>query len=146
MCTGGTQIADALVAAQGGLYRRDVGDICAAFQEAVRDVLSAKTRRAMSLFRDRHQGDPDPVIAVAGGVAANHWLRAGLSKAAEAEGFRMIAPPLPLCTDNGAMIAWAGIERFAAGIAAEAVIARPRWPLDVAAQPMLGAGKKGTKA
>ncbi|MDH3666891.1 MAG: tRNA (adenosine(37)-N6)-threonylcarbamoyltransferase complex transferase subunit TsaD [Paracoccaceae bacterium] len=144
--TAAVRTKDTLVAAQGGLYHRDVADICAGFQDAVRAVLSAKTRRAMSLFRDRHQGRLDPVIAVAGGVAANRSLRAGLSKAAEAEGFRMIAPPLPLCTDNGAMIAWAGIERFAAGIAAGPVVARPRWPLDEAAQPMLGTGKKGAKA
>jgi N6-L-threonylcarbamoyladenine synthase len=83
---------------------------------------------------------------VAGGVAANRSLRAGLTEAAAAEGFRMAAPPLVLCTDNAAMIAWAGIERIAAGKADATVVARPRWPLDQASEPMLGSGKKGAKA
>ncbi len=137
---------DALVAAQGGLYRRDVADLCASFQQAVREVLAAKTRRAMVRFKDAHPGLAERVIAVAGGVAANRSLRAGLAAAAAAEGFRMVAPPLALCTDNAAMIAWAGIERIAAGRADAPVVARPRWPLDRAAEPMLGSGKKGAKA
>jgi N6-L-threonylcarbamoyladenine synthase len=137
---------DELVRAQGGLYRRDVADLCASFQRAARDVLSAKTRRAMQRFAERNPGLAGRVIAVAGGVAANRSLRAGLTEAAEAEGFRMVAPPLALCTDNAAMIAWAGIERIAAGAADAPVIARPRWPLDRAAEPMLGSGKRGAKA
>jgi len=137
---------DELVRAQGGLYRHDVADLCASFQQAVREVLSAKTRRAMLRFVDEHPGLSEPVIAVAGGVAANRSLRAGLAEAAEAEGFRIAAPPLALCTDNAAMIAWAGIERIAEGKADAPVIARPRWPLDRAADPMLGSGKKGAKA
>jgi len=144
--TAAVRARDALVAAQGGLYRRDVADICAAFQQAVRDVLSAKTRRAMRRLRDQHPGLGAPVIAVAGGVAANRSLRDGLAEVAAAEGFRMVAPPLALCTDNAAMIAWAGIERIAAGEADAPVTARPRWPLDGGAQPMLGSGKKGAKA
>ena len=144
--TAAVRARDALVAQQGGLYRRDVADICAAFQQAVRETLALKTRRAMAAFRDLHPGLAEPIFAVAGGVAANHSLRAGLTAAAEAEGFRMIAPPLKLCTDNGAMIAWAGIERLAAGVAEAPVTPRPRWPLDQAAEPMLGSGKKGAKA
>jgi N6-L-threonylcarbamoyladenine synthase len=58
----------------------------------------------------------------------------------------MVAPPPALCTDNAAMIAWAGIERIAAGRADGPVAARPRWPLDRTADPMLGSGKKGAKA
>jgi N6-L-threonylcarbamoyladenine synthase len=112
----------------------------------VREVLSAKTRRAMVGFKDTHPGPGARVIAVAGGVAANRSLRAGLAAAAAAEGFRMVAPPSALCTDNAAMIAWAGIERIAAGRADAPVVARPRWPLDQAAPPMLGSGKKGAKA
>jgi N6-L-threonylcarbamoyladenine synthase len=144
--TAAMRARDKLVRAQGGLYRRDVADLCASFQQAVREVLSAKTRRAMAHFADRHPGLARPAIAVAGGVAANRSLRAGLAQAAEAEGFHMVAPPLALCTDNAAMIAWAGIERIAAGEADAPVIARPRWPLDRAAEPMLGAGKRGAKA
>jgi N6-L-threonylcarbamoyladenine synthase len=144
--TAAVRARDELVAAQGGLYRRDVADLCASFQQAVREVLSAKTRRAMVQFIEANSGLKERVIAVAGGVAANRSLRAGLSQAAAAEGFRMVAPPLALCTDNAAMIAWAGIERIAAGRADAPVVARPRWPLDQAAAPMLGSGKKGAKA
>jgi N6-L-threonylcarbamoyladenine synthase len=144
--TAAVRARDELVRSQDGLFRRDVADLCASFQQAVRDVLSAKTRRAMVRFADLHAGLADPVIAVAGGVAANRSLRAGLAQAAEAEGFRMVAPPLALCTDNAAMIAWAGIERIAAGVADAPVVARPRWPLDRAAEPMLGSGKRGAKA
>ena len=137
---------DALVAEQGGLYRRDVADICASFQQAVREALAEKARRAMALFASGNPDLADRVIAVAGGVAANRSLREGLGEAAKAEGFRMIAPPLPLCTDNAAMIAWAGIERLAAGMADAPAIARPRWPLDEVSAPLIGAGRKGAKA
>ncbi|HUF88314.1 MAG TPA: tRNA (adenosine(37)-N6)-threonylcarbamoyltransferase complex transferase subunit TsaD [Thermohalobaculum sp.] len=137
---------DALVAAQGGLYRRDVADICASFQQAVREALSEKTRRAMALIAEATPGVAERVVAVAGGVAANRSLRAGLAQAAELQGFRMVAPPLALCTDNAAMIAWAGIERLAAGLADAPAVARPRWPLDELAAPMLGSGKRGAKA
>jgi N6-L-threonylcarbamoyladenine synthase len=84
---------------------------------------------------------------VAGGVAANAILRARLAAAAVAAGVRFVAPPLALCTDNGAMIAWAGIERFRLGQRdGWDLPARPRWPLDAAAPPLLGAGRKGAKA
>jgi N6-L-threonylcarbamoyladenine synthase len=135
---------DELVAKQGGLWRRDVADLCAAFQAATADVLAAKSRRAMRRFCASHpQAD---TLAVAGGVAANSLLRSALAAAAEEEGFRLVAPPLALCTDNGAMIAWAGCERLAAGLSSQEVLARPRWPLDESASPMLGAGKRGAKA
>jgi N6-L-threonylcarbamoyladenine synthase len=138
---------DKLVAAQGGLYPRDVDDLCAGFQQAVRDTLSAKTARAMRRFSTLTGVEVStPVIAVAGGVAANRSLRAGLEEAAAREGFTLVAPPLALCTDNGAMIAWAGGERLAAGLPPEPVTARPRWPLDGISAPMLGSGAKGPKA
>ena len=144
--TAAVRARDELVRAQGGLYRRDVADLCASFQQAVREVLAEKTRRAMVVFKEAHPGLGAPVIAVAGGVAANRSLRAGLAEAAQAEGFELVAPPLALCTDNAAMIAWAGIERIAAGQADAPVVARPRWPLDQTAAPMLGSGRKGAKA
>ena len=137
---------DLLVAEQGGLYRRDVSDLSASFQRAVADVLSRKAARAMAAFRTDHPSIEAPVLAVAGGVAANAELRSGLDAAVRAEGFTLIAPPLSLCTDNGAMIAWAGLERLASGWMAEPVIPRPRWPLDQSAAPMLGSGKRGAKA
>ena len=87
------------------------------------------------------------MLAVAGGVAANQTLRAALQDVAAAAGADFLAPPLRLCTDNAAMIAWAGIEAYAAGQRdGMDLAARPRWPLDQSAAPMLGAGKRGAKA
>ncbi|TKW66338.1 MAG: tRNA (adenosine(37)-N6)-threonylcarbamoyltransferase complex transferase subunit TsaD [Paracoccus denitrificans] len=131
---------DDLVAAQGGLTVQDRADLCAGFQAAVADVLAEKTRRALAAH-------PVPVLAVAGGVAANRTIRAALETVAEAAGARFLAPPVRLCTDNAAMIAWAGIEAFRLGHRDGMDLAgRPRWPLDQNAAPMLGAGKRGAKA
>lgn len=134
------RLRDDLVRAQGGLHEQDRADICAAFQRAVADVLAEKTRRALVETQA-------PTLAVAGGVAANSELRAALERVTEAAGARFLAPPLALCTDNGAMIAWAGIEAYGAGHRdGMDLAARPRWPLDQRAAPMLGAGKRGAKA
>lgn len=131
---------DDLVAAQGGMTVQDRADLCAGFQAAVADVLAEKTRRALA-------ADPVPVLAVAGGVAANATIRAALEGVAAAAAADFLAPPLRLCTDNAAMIAWAGIEAFRLGQRDGMDLAgRPRWPLDETAAPMLGAGKKGAKA
>ncbi|MGR3249243.1 MAG: tRNA (adenosine(37)-N6)-threonylcarbamoyltransferase complex transferase subunit TsaD [Paracoccus sp. (in: a-proteobacteria)] len=131
---------DQLIAAQGGLRAQDRRDLCAAFQTAVAEVLAEKARRALA-------ASPTPVLAVAGGVAANRQIRAELETVASTAGARFLAPPLRLCTDNGAMIAWAGIERFRMGHSDGLdLAARPRWPLDRRAAPMLGSGKKGAKA
>ena len=137
---------DLLVAAQGGITRADRADLCAGFQAAVAETLAEKTRRAVAAFRDHHP-DVEPVLAVAGGVAANAAVRGALAAVAEAGPTRFLAPPLALCTDNGAMIAWAAAERMAVGEPDGLTLsARPRWPLDAAAAPMLGAGRKGAKA
>ncbi len=131
---------DELVAEQGGLHEQDRADLCAGFQAAVAEVLAEKTRRALALA-------PAPVLAVAGGVAANQTLRAALQAVAAEAGTSFLAPPLRLCTDNAAMIAWAGIEAYRAGRRdGMDLAARPRWPLDQKAAPMLGAGKRGAKA
>ncbi len=131
---------DALMAPHGGLRRQDRADLCASFQRAVADVLTEKTARAL---RDH----PVPVLAVAGGVAANTEIRTRLEALCDQLGVRFLAPPLRLCTDNAAMIAWAGIERFRQGAQDDMMLsARPRWPLDQTAAPMLGSGKKGAKA
>jgi N6-L-threonylcarbamoyladenine synthase len=131
---------DDLAAAQGGLTRADRRDLCAAFQKAIADVLAEKTARALAAA-------PAPVLAVAGGVAANRTIRTALEARAAAAGARFVAPPLRLCTDNGAMIAWAGAERLARGERTGLdFAARPRWPLDETAPPLLGAGRKGAKA
>jgi N6-L-threonylcarbamoyladenine synthase len=122
-----------------------VADLCAGFQRAVSDVLAARAKSALDLFGQRHQ-DAEPVIVVAGGVAANREIRQSLQSAAAGAGARFIAPPMDLCTDNAAMIAWAGIERLQLGPVDDmALPPRPRWPLDTANAGILGAGKKGAK-
>ena len=132
---------ETLVAAQGGLSERDRADLCAAFQAALRDVLAEKARRALA-----GQGDLTG-FAVAGGVAANRTLRAALQEVAGAAGLPFLAPPLALCTDNAAMIAWAGLEAFRAGRRdGMELAARPRWPLDRRSPSLIGSGRKGAKA
>lgn len=136
---------DRLIAAQGGLHQADRADLCAGFQTAVAEVLAEKSRRALAVVTDRGRGAT--AFAVAGGVAANETIRAQLRAVAQEFGVAFVAPPLPLCSDNGAMIAWAGIEQIRAGLSAgNELTARPRWPLDRAAPAMFGSGKKGAKA
>lgn len=136
---------DGLVAAQGGLYRQDQCDLAVAFQLAVRDVLVEKTRRALDVYGALNPKVPG--FAVAGGVAANRSICAGLQNLAAERDIPFISPPLELCTDNAAMIAWVGVERYRLGLFDDmSLAARPRWPLDHAAPAMLGSGKKGAKA
>ena len=132
---------DAVVAGKGGLAQQDRADLAASFQAAVADVLAEKSRRALAA------AGGITGFAVAGGVAANRTLRAGLESVSQAASVPFLAPPPALCTDNAAMIAWAGIERLDLGLVDGLdLMARPRWPLDAAQAPMLGAGKKGAKA
>ncbi len=137
---------DALVADQGGITEQDRADLCAGFQAAVCDVLAEKTRRALAVYLTH--APATPTIAVAGGVAANQAIRSALETVCDANGVAFTAPPLNLCTDNAAMIAWAGIERIRTGAADDdlTLMARPRWPLDQSSPSMLGSGKKGAKA
>jgi N6-L-threonylcarbamoyladenine synthase len=136
---------DQIVAEKGGLAVQDRRDLCAGFQAAVADVLRAKCDRALALYLA--EAPRSPALAVAGGVAANATIRAALEGVAAAQGVRFVAPPMALCTDNAAMIAWAGIERFRLGLRdGPGLTARPRWPLDESAQPMIGSGRKGAKA
>ena len=114
-------------------------DIAAAFQKAAIDCVIDRTRRALEAAGEV------TALVVAGGVAANKAIRAALEAVAESNGLRFVAPPLALCTDNAAMIAWAGLERLGkAGFAPDALdfAARPRWPLDPDAAPVRGAGVK----
>ena len=114
-------------------------DIAAAFQQAAIDCVIDRTRKALS-----SNVKPNALV-VAGGVAANRAVRAALEALAGEHGLKFVAPPLALCTDNAAMIAWAGLERMAlAGFAPDPFdfVARPRWPLDPDAAPVRGAGVK----
>jgi N6-L-threonylcarbamoyladenine synthase len=134
---------DALIAEKGGITVQDRRDLCAGFQAAIADVLSAKTCRALEIIADHRP----TALAVAGGVAANGVIRAKLETVSIGAGVSFLAPPLRLCTDNAAMIAWAGIERLRAGVPPSSdFVSRPRWPLDETAPPLLGSGKKGAKA
>ncbi|HBQ35545.1 MAG TPA: tRNA (adenosine(37)-N6)-threonylcarbamoyltransferase complex transferase subunit TsaD [Rhodobacteraceae bacterium] len=136
---------DALVAEHGGLRQSDRADLCASFQQAVSDVLAVKTRRAIDLYLE--QKPSQSIFAVAGGVAANQQIRATLETVCNSKNVSFIAPPLSLCTDNAAMIAWAGLELFRLGHVDDfSLSARPRWPLDRKSPAMLGSGKKGAKA
>ena len=124
------------------LRARDSGqhrsqDIAASFQAAVVDCLIDRTSRAIEHVPEA------TALVVAGGVAANAAVRGALAALAATRGLRFVAPPLWLCTDNAAMIAWAGAERFALGLTdALDVAARPRWPLDPDAEGVRGAGVK----
>ncbi len=131
-------------------------DLSAAFQVAVADVLTDRTNNAMDEFAKAHEQKKTlpktlpKTLVVAGGVAANAYLRDQLERTATARGFAFMAPPLRLCTDNGAMIAHAGALRLSAGQSDDLNIsARPRWPLDeqaAKAHPASGYGRKGPKS
>ncbi len=127
---------------------QDIADICASFQRAISRTLKDRVGRGLKRFKAEHAGVVRPALVVAGGVAANQVLRSTLQSLCAQSGFEFIAPPLSLCTDNAAMIAWAGAERLAAGMVADGldVAPRSRWPLDAQAQALLGSGKRGAKA
>lgn len=111
---------------------QDISDLCASYQAAIRDCLSDRCKNAARMFRDRF-GANRPLV-IAGGVAANKTIRTALEDRANAEGMTFFAPPIGLCTDNAAMVAWAGIERFRLGLTDPLDFrARPRWPLDATA-------------
>ncbi len=113
------------------LAARDVADLAASFQAAVAEVLADRCANALERFQASGADGP---LVVAGGVAANQALRARLAAAADSAGTRMIAPPPWLCTDNAAMIAWAGLERLGLGLSDGLDFApRPRWPLEALA-------------
>ena len=123
-----------IVAAPRGGASQDVVDLAAAVERAICDSVIDRTANAVKWFRDNHP--EGRCLVAAGGVAANRRLRAGLAGLADKAGLDFIAPPPALCTDNGAMIAWAGIERLDAGLidGLDAPV-QPRWPLPTQAPP-----------
>jgi N6-L-threonylcarbamoyladenine synthase len=128
------------------LRSQDVCDICASFQAAIVDVVADRLTRALTQFRVLHPETARPLLVVAGGVAANSALREALHATSERMGFSLSIPPIHLCTDNAAMIAWAGCERLALGLTDTLDFsARARWPLDPVSAPVYGSGKLGTK-
>ena len=119
----------------------DIADLAAGYQEAIIESLADRTIHAIRQFRDLY---PDGrTLVVSGGVAANTALRRRLESLARGSALDFVAPPVALCTDNGAMIGWAGIERLRLGLVDTLDFApRPRWPLDPDAVPVRGAGVK----
>lgn len=125
------------------IRKRDVADICASFQFAATECLVEKLRKAIGIFKQRCPEARN--IVVSGGVAANTYLRSALQKLAAEEELVFSAPPVRFCTDNGVMIAWAGMEHALKGLYNDLDFKpRPRWPLDENAPKAAGAG--GVKA
>ncbi len=133
-------------AQSNGFNKADIADLCAGFQAAVSDVLAIKLGTAMTRFDAENSSASRPVLVVAGGVAANSVIRSKLEKLAKSRDWHWYAPPTALCTDNGAVIAWAGLERLEAGLTGDGdPVIRARWPLDENADRLVGHGRRGAK-
>jgi len=136
---------DDVITKEGGLPVQARANLCASFQAAVSDVLVSKSRRAIAAARSINPAVH--TMAIAGGVAANQSIRTSLEHVCAETETDFLAPPLALCTDNAAMIAFAGLHRDAVGGYDDlSFSARPRWPLDQTSPTLLGSGKKGPKA
>ena len=122
------RIVDTLPSA---IERCDAADICYSFQHSVAAILNDRTEHAIKQYLALHPQQKHPTLVVAGGVAANKTLRHGLEHLSKEYNMHFAAPPLKLCTDNGAMIAWAGMERLQRGLTDRLDFpVYPRWPLE----------------
>ncbi len=129
---------------EGKLDFADVSALSYALQETIADVVTERCEQAITRFKSEYGNrTAQPSLVVSGGVAANKRIRGALQKLSESKNMEFLAPPLELCSDNGAMIAWTGIEKLQRGITDSLdVAARPRWPLDPSAEKRPGAGVK----
>jgi N6-L-threonylcarbamoyladenine synthase len=135
------------VQAMAPLGAGDVADLCADFELAVAESVVDRLARGMEIAAEEYPALRLRHLVVAGGVAANATLRGALAQAAANAGYALSVPPPALCTDNAAMVAWAGAERLARGWTDGLdFTARARWPLDPDASAALGSGKQGAKA
>ena len=129
------------------LTTQDVADLCASFQAAAAASVVDRTTNAMQMATARLGPALQRVLVVAGGVAANTMIRSALDSLTAAHGWRLSVAPPALCTDNAAMVGWAGAERLVLGQRDKLdLAARARWPLDADAAPVVGSGRLGAKA
>jgi len=138
------QAVEALPAANknGDLNRQDIADLAYAFQYTVAEIIQDRCARSIEKFKSEYNIER-PTLVVSGGVAANIAIREKLTAMCETHNIQTYAPPVSLCGDNAAMIAWAGYEHLKAGKSDPLDFkARPRWPLDPNAEPRHGAGVK----
>ena len=129
---------------EGDLHKNDIADLSYAFQITIGDILKDRCHNAIEQFSFNYsQNAKNPTLVVCGGVAANQHVRTVLQDLTAQAKMDFIAPPLPLCSDNGAMIAWVGIEKLKLNmIDSLDIAARPRWPLDPEAEKRPGGGVK----
>jgi len=136
-----TAVRQAREKLQNDASDQDIADLAASFQKAAADSLMDRVSNALEIFATDYPAGRHLVIA--GGVAANQYLRSELNVLAASRGYELVVPPPKLCTDNGAMIAWAGVERLNLGLTDSLdLAARARWPLDTNAEPAPFAGYK----
>tara|TARA_B100000700_G_C14939548_1_gene806068 strand:+ start:93 stop:1205 length:1113 start_codon:yes stop_codon:yes gene_type:complete len=123
-----------------------INDLCASFQKTMKDIFVTKSAIAMSIFKNSYPKIPH-IISLVGGVAANTEIRSSLKQLAYMFGFKTVIPPFHLCTDNAAMIAFAGSQLFLKSKESKDNLRpRPRWPLDKTAPSLIGSGKRGRKS
>ena len=137
-----------LIKKQGGLYQKDINDICASFQKTAIEIFKLKTKNAIKFFYEKYQNHKNhKSLAVVGGVAANKKIRTELEQIAIDNSFNFFTVPAKYCTDNAAMIAFLGFEKYvSSNFHSSELTVKPRWPLDKISKPILGFGKRGAKA